>query len=528
MAQLSPEDARKLDALQNNLPYFTSQCLKIKTKDGGINSFTFNDAQEYLHRQLEHIKATEGLIRVILVKGRQMGSSTYTGGRFFQKTMYQKGKNTFIMAHDTATTNKLFGMVKMFYDNMPAKLRMAIKGSNAKELIFGTQFSQYYVGTAGSASVGRGGTVQFFHGSEVAFWENGDDILTGALQQVADMPGTEVILESTANGMNGLFYEMAMHALEGKGRYHLIFIPWFWMKEYRAPVPPGFTRRTDKEDNEQDLVELYGLDDEQLQWRRNKIADFKGRVWMFKQEYPCNPIEAFQTSGDSLIPVEAVMAARKRTIQPSRLAPVIFGVDPGRTRDRFVIARLHDRKFSYKVVPKGTSGTLTDMQQAGILVTVLKQTLASGLRVGKMFIDIGYGWGCYDRMVEMGWGEYVTAVNFGDQNTLDAAYLNKRAEMHCALRDAILSGGHSIPDNDEVHADLTATPDYKQTSTSQIQLESKEKIRKELKRSPDIADAMALCFAFPINLTDLAEPDNIDSKVAQVKGRKSPLASRRK
>lgn len=527
MAEMTPAEARKLDALQNNLPYLASQCLRIKTKDGGIKAFSFNEAQQYLHSQLEAIKQADGMIRAILIKGRQTTGSTYVAGRYFQKTMYQKGKNTFIMAHDTATTDKLFNMVKLFYDSMPKGLRLPIKGSNAKELVFGTQFSQYYVGTAGSASVGRGGTVQYFHGSEVAFWKNGDDILTGVLQSVADVPGTEVILESTANGMNGLFYEMAMLALAGKSRYHVIFIPWFWMKEYRAPVPTGFTRRNDKEDNEEELAELYGLDDEQLQWRRNKIADFKGRLWMFKQEYPCNPVEAFQTSGDSLIPVEAVMKARKTKNLPSKDAPVILGVDPGRTRDRFVMARLNNRQFSYKIVPKPMNGTLNDMQQAGICITAIKQTLAAGFRNVRMFIDIGYGWGCYDRMVELGWGDYVTPVDFGDQNTNDAAYLNKRAEMHCNLRDAIISG-YGIPDNDEVHADLTATPDYKQTSSSQIQLESKETIRKKLKRSPDIADAMALCFAYPVQLTAPREPDNIDAVIAKQAGVKSPLQSRRK
>ncbi|CAB4137011.1 hypothetical protein UFOVP315_44 [uncultured Caudovirales phage] len=528
MTSLPPEQARKIEALQTSLPYLAGSCLRIMSKAGGLIPFNFNQAQAHLHEQIEKLRAETGMVRVLLLKARQTTGSTYVAGRYFQKTMYQKGKRSFIMAHDAETTNKLFGMVKLFYDSMPEQLRMPIKASNARELIFGTQFSQYYVGTAGNASVGRGGTIQYFHGSEVAFWPTGDEILTGVLQSVADVPGTEVILESTANGMNGLFYTMCMDALAGRGRFKLIFIPWFFMKEYRATVPPGFTRRVDKDDNEVELAELYGLDDGQLQWRRNKIADFGGRLWMFKQEYPSNPVEAFQTSGDSLIPVEAVMAARKRQVLPNKNAPVIYGVDPGRTRDRAVVARRNNRKLSYKVIPKPADGTLTEMQLAGILITLIKQTLEDGHRTVRMFIDVGYGWGAYDRMVELGWGDYVTAVDFGDQKTLDPAYLNKRAEMHCNLRDAITKEGYAIPDNDEVHADLTATPDYKQTSSGQIQLEPKEMIRKRLKRSPDIADAMALTFAYPVQLTEASEPDNIETQVRKMAGRKSPLASRRK
>lgn len=528
MSDITPAQARKLDAVQNNLPYFSSQCLKIMSKGGGLIPFRFNQSQMFIHSELEAMRAATGMVRALVLKARQTTASTYIAGRFYQKTQYQKGKRTFIMAHDAETTNKLFGMVKLFYDNQPKELRMPLKNSNAKELIFSTQFSQYYVGTAGSGSVGRGGTVQRFHGSEVAFWPNADEILTGVLQSIADVPDTEVILESTANGMNGLFYQMVMDAIAGRSRYKLIFVPWFWMDEYRAPVPKGFARRHDNEDNEQELVDLYGLDDAQLQWRRNKIADFGGRLWMFKQEYPCNPIEAFQTSGNSLIPAEALMAARKRKIQPSPNAPVIYGVDPGRTRDRCVIARRHDRQLSYKIIPKPADGTLTDMQLAGILITIIKQTREAGQPNVRMFIDIGYSWGPYDRMVELGYGDYITAVSFGDQKTLDDAYLNKRAEMHCNLRDAILTGGYSVPDNDEVHADLTATPDYKQTSSGKIQLESKETIRKTLKRSPDIADAMALTFAYPVQLTYAPEKDNIDLAVAKIKGRKSPLQSRKR
>jgi hypothetical protein len=51
--------------------------------------------------------------------------------------------------------------------------------------------SGYSVGTAGSAQIGREMTVQLFHGSEVAFYENAEQLSTGLMQTVADAPGTE-------------------------------------------------------------------------------------------------------------------------------------------------------------------------------------------------------------------------------------------------------------------------------------------------------------------------------------------------
>ena len=68
--------------------------------------------------------------------------------------------------------------------------------------------SGYKVGTAGTKGVGRSSTIQLFHGSEVAFWPHADAHAAGVLQAVPDVEGTEVILESTANGVGNLFHEL--------------------------------------------------------------------------------------------------------------------------------------------------------------------------------------------------------------------------------------------------------------------------------------------------------------------------------
>ena len=62
------------------------------------------------------------------------------------------------------------------------------------------------VGTAGTRDVGRSKTLQPFHGSEVAFWPNARTHFAGVLQAVPDLPGSEIILESTANGAGGEFH----------------------------------------------------------------------------------------------------------------------------------------------------------------------------------------------------------------------------------------------------------------------------------------------------------------------------------
>src|SRR3546814_17839588 len=103
---------------------------------------------------------------------------------------------------------------------------------NAKELTFGLLDSGYQVGTAKAAGVGRSDTIQFFHGSEVAHWANAEEHAAGALQAVPRAAGTEVILESTANGVGGLFYNLWQAAVRGEGDYQAIFIPWFRHGDY--------------------------------------------------------------------------------------------------------------------------------------------------------------------------------------------------------------------------------------------------------------------------------------------------------
>ena len=68
--------------------------------------------------------------------------------------------------------------------------------ANAKELSFPLLDSGYKVGTAGTEGVGRSDTIQYFHGSEVAFWKSADQHMDGIFQAVPDAPDTEIILEA--------------------------------------------------------------------------------------------------------------------------------------------------------------------------------------------------------------------------------------------------------------------------------------------------------------------------------------------
>jgi len=285
---MTPKVRARGRRLRDDFGYYASHCLKIRTKAGAVERFRLNDAQRYLHDRLEEQKARTGKVRALVLKGRQQGCSTYTEGRFFHLVTHRRGVKAFILTHLDDATNNLFGMAKRFYENCPGFVRPSLRASNAKELIFDQLDSGYKVGTAGSKGTGRGETIQLFHGSEVAYWPNADTHVAGALQAVPDEPGTEIILESTSAGRQGLFYDMCAAAMRGEGEYILVFIPWFWQREYRKAATEGFAPTAD----ELAYADEHGLDVEQLAWRRSKIVELNG-VHNFRREYPATPEEAF-------------------------------------------------------------------------------------------------------------------------------------------------------------------------------------------------------------------------------------------
>lgn len=497
---MSTLDAREREIrqrLKDDFIHYAPRCLKIRPKDprAGNQSFTLNRAQGFLHDAIEQQRAKTGRVRALVLKGRQQGISTYIGGRFYWRTTHGKGIRTFILTHEQDATDNLFGMVERYHDNCPPLVRPHTGASNAKELYFDLLESGYAVGTAGTKAVGRSQTIQLFHGSEVAFWPNADTHFAGVVQAVPDMPGTEIILESTANGVGGEFHERWQQAERGEGDYIAVFIPWFWQEEYRRDVPAGF----DLNEEEIEYKTAHGLSDEQMAWRRNKIAELKDPL-LFKQEYPATAAEAFQMSGhDSFIRPEIVMRARKAKCEAA--GPLIIGYDPNwKGKDRAALAMRKGRK----VTKIECRNSLDTMQQVGWLKQVIDTE-----KPARVFIDVGGpGPGIYDRLVEMGYAAIVRPVNFGsaplEPTQTDehgrplGGYVNRRAEMWGKSRDWLEDvGGADIPDADVLQADACG-PTYKYDSLSRVQLESKDEMRRRKVRSPDEWDAVALTFAEPV------------------------------
>ena len=309
---------------------YIENCLKIKTKSGTVVPFRLNDAQRKLYAVAKRQQDAGKPVRLIILKARQLGFSTLTEGLIFHACATRKNVNALIVAHREDATANLFRMSKLFYDELPAPVKPMLRASNAQELVFENPSklrserearpglrSRIRCATAGGRGIGRSDTLQCVHLSEYAFWPDGADgkasTLAGILQAVPSLPGTMVVIESTANGFED-FKERWDAAVAGENDFEPVFFAWFENPDYSMPVVPG----TEWTPEERDLKAAYRLTDEQLQWRRWCIANnCGGSLDMFRQEYPSSPGEAFLHSGTGVFDNEQIVLRLERLPSPA-------------------------------------------------------------------------------------------------------------------------------------------------------------------------------------------------------------------
>jgi len=207
----------------------------------------------------------------------------------------------------------------------------------------------------------------------------------------------------------------------------------------------------------------------------------------FSREYLCD----FSAAGDDqLISLSEAEEASKRTYTDKDVvgAPKILGVDPARFGDdRSVIFKRQGLQSFDPLVYRG----LDNMDLAARVAAVIEQWEPDAV-----FIDAGAGAGVIDRLRQLDYD--VVEVPFGGKATQAHLFVNRRAEMWFEMADWIKQGG-AIPNDVSLKQEL-ATPVYWYDAAGRKMLEPKDEIKKRLQGggSPDMADALALTFAYPV------------------------------
>jgi hypothetical protein len=145
--------------------------------------------------------------------------------------------------------------------------------------------------------------------------------------------GTQIIIESTANGVGGIFYntwkESEKQEAEGKTPEYLrIFIPWFFHSEYHREVSTTQIQqiRATLDDDEkwllkQELPSGAMVSYKQLAWRRWKVDTLVPPMGYTKEEffcqwYPATAQEAFIYSGKTVFLASHIRAAQQECFSP--------------------------------------------------------------------------------------------------------------------------------------------------------------------------------------------------------------------
>jgi len=204
--------------------------------------------------------------RNVVLKARQVGITTYIAARFFTQTITQGGILSMQVTQSRESAEDIFRIVRRFWENLPEELRkgyLRTSHRNARQLVFPNIDSEYCLASA-EENAGRGRTIQNLHCSEVSRWgRQGDEAL--ASLRSALVPTGEIVLESTANGAGGLFYEEWQRA-EDTG-YQRHFFPWWVDPAYAIELGANFPPLTVIE---QELAGRHGLKPEQIAWRRKQ------------------------------------------------------------------------------------------------------------------------------------------------------------------------------------------------------------------------------------------------------------------
>ena len=494
---------------QRDLPAYCRSALRIMDKADTVRDLRLNPVQQALHDALEAQKRETGRVRALILKARQMGVSTYVAARFFHRAhVFPDGARAYVLSQDDKTAKKLLSMYKLLWEAHDPNLRRARVRSNDHEQHF-AHGSAIEVNTASTPTGGRGGTITLFHGSEVAFWMHAEAHATGSMQQLSKQPGTEMILESTANGAVGAFYERWRSAELGRNEFMPLFFPWTTMPEYVAPPPPEFELTSDKPNDvilpEYEYAQKYGCTMAQMWWRRQKMAEFAADgsdgALRFAQEYPITADEAFLGgSGETFIAPATVEAARLRStavVGEAEAHPLILGLDPA--------------------PPQGSASSALVWRRGAICYRVLRlrglgaEQLA--MRVYREFTEGDAARICVDATegtgIEVcthlerfgGTAGRVVRVKFGDPAHDRSTYANVRAEIWTKMdrwlrKDAAIPDEVPMPGQATLASELLA-PKPKIGQEKRVLLESKADMKRRGVASPDGADALACTFFYP-------------------------------
>ena len=413
-------DKNLLNEIKLNPEKFIELEFIVVDKEQKTMPFFLNDVQkEFINTLNKAISDFEkGLITdisLLILKGRQQGFTTLVTAYQLACSLLNKNFQGFTLADKSDNSESIFqNKAKYPYSQLSEILKPTEKFNNRKQFLFEKINSSWTVDTA-TKDVGRSRTINFFHGSECAFWKDGISSIQAALGE-AFTKNCIKIYESTANGYNDY------KKMWDSGVHINCFYEWWKTKEYKTSFPneeikKEFISNIEKKtdwiwERLKWLKDKVKLSLEQLYWYYKKYEGYIDKR-LIKQEYPCSPEEAFLLSGSNAFDTEKILSRMQTIPKPLKIGYFDYKYDGNKitdikwTNDRNGYINIYELpntpKMTKYCIGGDTAGDGSDYFTGHVLdaktgkqVAVLKHQFDADLYVkqmyclGKYYSSIGY------------------------------------------------------------------------------------------------------------------------------------------
>ena len=308
------ENAELLKEVIDNPELLIEMTFTIVDKEKSTVPFFLNDVQHdflnLLNEKIElHRQGKLLHLRFLVLKGRQQGFTSVITAYQLANTLIKRNFTGFTLADTADNVRAIFqDKAKYVYNQLPDILKPTEKYNSKTEMFFENLNSSWRINVA-SEQVGRSRTINFFHGSEAAFWNCLISNTQSSLGEALTKDSIQ-ILESTANGFN------EFKDLWDSGEWINCFYEWWRTKEYQDTFESQDIKNKFLYDIDHKTDWIWErlnwlkykihLKDEQLYWYYNKYKNYLNKD-LIKQEYPCTPEEAFLNSGNCVFNTELLM-----------------------------------------------------------------------------------------------------------------------------------------------------------------------------------------------------------------------------
>jgi hypothetical protein len=378
-------------------PYCLERYAWIDDSGHGLKPlFPLWESQAFLLRMLANLEIKhineghpDGLLLNVL-KIRQVGITTLGVNLVAHRLLTRPYIRALVGSDMEAQAAYLFRMAERTYRNFPWWLKpKQVAYNKNREMMFDTHSelrTAWGKSTRGAlqevggkkGNIERGRTYATFHISELATWDNPDQLDSALLPGIPVFRDTLGLLESTAELSDDWWHKHWRTSAAGTGRFRNLFIGNYAVpSKYSIPAPAGWAPsdstkawalKAEAESPQWCFGETIRPTKDQQYWYESTRAFYeaKDKLHEFLKEYPSDPEECFQYAGTSIFTIgelarideQAKSAVDIWTVEPSREIAELKRLDmtalqPDRRPPAPISARVSSATAEAQMVPQG-------------------------------------------------------------------------------------------------------------------------------------------------------------------------------